>query len=154
MSGTSRNIIASNKKAFHDYEILEKIEVGMVLVGCEVKSIRGGGIHLRDCYARIMDNELWLIGCQIQPYSFGNIANVDPLRNRKLLIHRHQLDKWKKKVNEKSLLLVPLSIYFVNGKVKLEIGMARPKKMFDKRETLRERDTKKQLDRVIKNFNR
>jgi SsrA-binding protein len=152
MTDTNRNLIASNKKAFHDYEILEKLEVGMELVGCEVKSIRGGHVHLRDCYARILDNELWLVGCQILPYFEGNRANVDPLRSRKLLIHRHQLEKWKGKVNEKQLLLVPLSLYFLNGKVKLQVGLAKSKKMFDKREVIKERDSKRQLDRLVKNL--
>jgi SsrA-binding protein len=148
---TSRKQVANNKKAFFNYEILDKLEVGVQLVGCEVKSIREGHVHIRDAYARIVSHELWLLNCLIDPYSHGNRSNPDPLRNRKLLIHRYQLVKWAKKVGEKGLVIVPLQLYLTRGKVKIEIGLGRPKKLHDKRESIKEKDISRQLAKVVKN---
>ncbi len=144
--------IESNKKAYFNYEILEKLEVGIVLTGCEVKSIRAGHITIRDSFARVVTKELWLFNCTIQPYTYGNRHNPDPVRNRKLLIHRAQLAKWEAKVSQKGLVLVPVSIYFKHGKVKLSIGLGKPKKLHDKRQSLKEKSTKRELDRAIRNY--
>lgn len=147
---SGQKMVANNKKAFFNYEILEQLEVGIELVGCEVKSIREGHVVIRDAYARVIKNELWLVGCQIQPYSHGNRQNPDPMRNRKLLIHRHQLDKLSKKVDEKQFSLLPLDLYFSKGRVKLKIGLGKSKKMFDKRAVLKEKDSKLAVNRALK----
>ena len=143
--------IESNKKAYFNYEILEKLEVGLALTGCEVKSIRAGHITIRDSFARIIKNELWLFNCTVQPYSHGNRQNLEPTRNRKLLIHRSQLNKWAAKVQQKGLVLVPVSIYFRKGRVKLSLGLGKPKKLFDKRASIKEKSVKRDLDRAIRN---
>ncbi len=151
MTTSDRKIVASNKKAFHNYEILQKIEAGIVLVGCEVKSIREGHVIIHDAYAREMSNELWLIGSNIAPYSHGNRANPEPTRSRKLLLHRSELKKLLQKIKEKHLVLVPLLLYFVGGKVKLELGLGRSKNTYDKRADLKEKDSKRTLDRALRN---
>ena len=145
-----RLMVANNKKAFFNYEILEKLEVGIQLQGCEVKSIRAGHVAIRDAYARVINNELWLVGAQIQPYEFGNRANPDPMRDRRLLIHRRQLVKWRSKINEKQYTIVPLQLYFIKGMVKLEIGLAKSKKQFDKRADLKEKDSQRAIDRALR----
>ena len=114
----SEKLIARNKKAFYDYHIVEKIEAGIVLVGTEVKSLREGRVNLKEAYARISGGEVWLDGCHISPYSHGNIHNHEPLRRRKLLLHRREIQKLLSKTTQKGLTLVPLSLYFKNGVVK------------------------------------
>lgn len=143
--------IASNKKAFHNYEISEKLECGIMLAGYEVKSLRQGNITLSDSYVKIFHDELWLIGCYIPEYKQAHKAGVlDSRRDRKLLIHKSQLKKLRKHVDEKGLLLVPLQLYFIKQHVKIEIGVGRPKKLFDKRETLKKRSQQREIDRKFK----
>ena len=148
--GQSRNI-AHNRKAKHKYEILEKIECGIALVGSEVKSLREGKISLDEAYVRIKQSELWLIGADIQEYRQANRWNHDPRRPRKMLVHARQLGKLAVRANEKGMTLVPLQIYF-NGRgiVKVSVGVCRGKKLFDKREVQKERDVKRDLDRAMK----
>lgn len=149
-SQTARKYVANNKKAFHDYEILEQLEAGMVLIGCEVKSIRQGHITIRESYVRIMDNEMWLLGANILPYSQGNRENAAQDRTRKLLVSRKQLNKWFAKTKDKGLLLVPLGVYITKGIVKIEVGLAKPKKMYDKRDTLKKKDVQREIDQGMK----
>ena len=149
-----RKYVANNKKAFYNYEILEKIEAGISLVGCEVKSIRKGHISIRECYARVLDNEVWLLGCHILPYEQGNRFNVDPSRTRKLLLHAKQISKLYTKTKEKGLVLVPLGAYFVKGKVKIELGVGKPKKLYDKRNTLKEQEAKRDIEKGLRYKNR
>ena len=145
--------IATNKKAFHDFEILEKYESGIILVGCEVKSIRSGKVNLAESYAKFLsDGSLWLVGCHISPYLQGNRENTDPTRSRKLLLHKKEIEKIKSKSLEKHLAIVPLNLYFKRNKVKLEIGLGKPKKLYDKRETLRKKSLKRDIDRELKRY--
>lgn len=143
--------IAKNRKAFHEYEIIETFECGVVLTGTEVCSLRENNCQLTDCFALIRRGEVWLHGLHIAPYSHGNIANPDPDRKRKLLLHRNQIRYLEGKVNEKGMALVPISMYFaVNGLVKLELAVARGKKLYDKRASMAERDTKREIERAMK----
>jgi SsrA-binding protein len=144
--------ISRNKRALFDYEIIEKLEAGLVLIGCEVKSIREGNISLRDTYARAIGNEIYLIGCYIAPYKEGSYQNADPSRDRKILLHKKELSKWSSKVREKGFTIVPISMYFKDNKVKLKLGLGRSKKLHDKRHALKEKDTKRELDRARKHF--
>ncbi|APG25965.1 MAG: SsrA-binding protein SmpB [Syntrophotalea acetylenica] len=143
-------IIATNKKAYHDYFIDEVLEAGMVLLGTEVKSLRLGKANLKDAFCRIMGGELYVNNLHISPYEFGNRENPDPTRVRKLLVHRAELDKLARKVDEKGLSLVPTKLYFKDGKVKLEIGVARGKKLHDKRETLKSKEADREMARAIR----
>jgi SsrA-binding protein len=143
-------IIATNKKAFHDYFIDEVLEAGMVLLGTEVKSLRLGKANLKDAFCRIMGGELYVNNLHISPYEFGNRENHDPTRVRKLLVHRAELDKLTRKVEEKGLSLVPTKLYFKEGRVKLEIGIARGKKLHDKRETLKQKEAGREMARAIR----
>lgn len=141
--------IINNRQAFHDYHILEKYEAGAVLTGTEVKSIMAGRIQLKDSFVSIKDGEAWLLNAHISPYSHGNRENHDPLRPRKLLLHRREIEKIEKEVMQKGMTLVVTAVYWKNGRIKFEIGVARGKKLFDKRETeLRktlERETRRDL---------
>ena len=139
----SEKLFATNKKAFHDYFILDKLEAGIVLLGTEVKSIREARINLKDSYAMIKQGEAFLVNCHISPYSHGNRQNHDPTRVRKLLLHQKEIRKMIGKTQEKGLTLVPLRVYLRRGKIKVELGVARGKKLHDKREALKQR----QLDR-------
>jgi SsrA-binding protein len=143
-------IIATNKKAFHDYFIDEVLEAGMVLLGTEVKSLRLGKANLKDAFCRIMGGELYVNNLHISPYEFGNRENHDPTRVRKLLVHRAELDKLTRKVEEKGLSLVATKLYFKEGRVKLEIGIARGKKLHDKRETLKQKEAGREMARAIR----
>ncbi len=147
-------IVAKNRKARHDYHILETYEAGVALKGTEVKSIRLGAINLADSYAQIKNGELFLIGCHISPYEHGNRYNVDPLRERKLLMHRHEIDRLDGKLKQQGLTLVPLEIYFKNGKVKLGLGLAKGKRDYDKRQDLAKRQAERDIDRTLKEYNR
>lgn len=137
--------LAQNKKAFHDYQILDKFEAGIVLGGCEIKSIRAGKASLRDSYARVIHNELWLVNCHISAYKEGNRFNLDPERDRKLLLHKQQILKLIGKIEEKGMTLVPLNMYWSKNKVKVELGLAKAKKLYDKRKDLKEKAIQKEL---------
>ena len=141
---------AVNRHAFHDYFIDEKYECGMVLTGTEVKSIREGRCNLRDGYVRIDGDEAWLENVHISPYAQGNLMNHDPLRPRKLLLHRKQIASLIGKVRQKGYTLIPLRVYFTRNHAKVEIGLARGKRQYDKRQALAEADAKREMDRALK----
>ena len=143
-------LVANNKKAYHDYFIDEKFECGIELFGTEVKSIRMGKCSVKEAFVRIDKNEVYIYGMHINPYEKGNIFNKDPLRARKLLMHRSEINKLEGKIREKGLTLVPLQVYFKGSLVKVEIGLARGKKLYDKRASMKERDTKREIDRALK----
>jgi SsrA-binding protein len=142
--------LASNKKAFFNYEILETFEVGIVLVGTEIKSLRNHGGSLQDAYIQIEKKELWLIGSSIAPYKFGNIHNHEERRKRKLLAHKKEISRIQASIQEKGLTCVPLSMYLKNGRVKLKIGLAKGKKLHDKRETIKEREDQRTIQKMLK----
>ncbi len=147
-------IIAENRKAYHDYFIDEKYECGIVLSGTEVKSLRAGKINLRDSYVTIKGGEIWLIGVNISPYDHGNRFNLDPMRTRKLLMHKKEIIRLYSKIKLDGLTLVPLKCYFKDSRVKFEIGLARGKKNYDKRDAEADRQAKREIDRALKNNNR
>ncbi|MBK6899049.1 MAG: SsrA-binding protein SmpB [bacterium] len=142
-------IIAKNRKAFHEYEILDKWEAGIVLQGTEVKSLRAGKCNLGDAYAEIRDGEAWLVKVHIGPYDQGNRANHDPFRRRKLLLTRREIRKLRPRLEEKGLTLVPLSMYFKHGLVKVEFGIGRGKKLHDKRHATAKRDSDMRIRREM-----
>jgi SsrA-binding protein len=147
---TTRAVV-TNRKAYHDYFIEEKFEAGMVLQGTEVKSLRDGRANLQDSYASVKDGEVFLHHCHISPYSHGNIMNHDPLRVRKLLLHKKEIDKLLGKTQQKGLTLVPLRIYFSpRGQAKIELGLAKGKKLYDRRETIKAREAGREVERAIK----
>jgi SsrA-binding protein len=152
--GVAEKLIASNRKAHHDYDILETYEAGLVLRGTEVKSLRDGRADLKDSYARIEREEAWLLGCHISPYAQGNRANHDPDRPRKLLLHRGEISRLLGKIMEKGLTLVPLRLYFKSGRVKVEMGLARGRKLLDKRHVIREREARREMDRAVRERSR
>jgi len=143
----TERIVVTNRKALHDYFILERFETGIVLKGTEVKSLRQGSANLQDGYATVRNGEVWLVGLHISPFEKGNINNHDPKRERKLLMHRKEIRKLIGKTSEKGLTLVPLRLYFKNNIVKLELGLARGKQMHDKREAIAKREVERQLRR-------
>ena len=144
-------IIAKNKKAFHDYFIDQTFEAGLVLRGPEVKSLRGGKVNLRDGYAQVKDGEVYLYNVHISPYSFTTYANQDPMRVRKLLLHKREIRKLIGKLHEKGIALIPLKIYFIeNGKAKVELGLARGKKLYDKRASLKEKESQRDVERTMR----
>jgi len=143
-------LIASNKKAYHDYFIEETFEAGIELTGTEVKSLRDGRANMKDSYAMVKAGEMFLIGCHISPYSHGNIFNVDPERTRRLLLHKREINGIDVKLTQKGFTLVPLKIYFKGGRVKVELGLAKGKKLYDIRETIKEKEAKREIDRVVK----
>ena len=149
MSGDVK-ILAKNKRARHDYHVVDSIETGIVLKGTEVKSLRLGKVQLVDSFVRIEDGELYLHGAHISPYEHGNRFNVDPRRRRKLLAHRNEIHRLHRQVLEKGMTLIPLAAYLKRGRVKIEVGICRGKKTFDKRRTLRERDADRDMDRELK----
>ena len=146
----SEKLIASNRKAHFNFDILETYEAGLVLRGTEVKALRDGRADLKESYARIEGHEAWLLGCHISPYAQGNRANHDPLRPRKLLLHRAEISRLLGKIMEKGLTLVPLRLYFKGGRVKAELGLARGRKTLDKRHVIREREERREMDRAIR----
>ncbi len=146
--------IAENRKAFHDYEILETFETGLVLKGTEVKSIREGNVNLRDSFARIDNGEVFVFGLHIQPYSHRGYADHEPLRARKLLLHAHEIRKLIGKTVERGMTLVPTRMYFKNGKVKIALGLARGKQMRDKREAIKKRETDRETRAAVKQARR
>lgn len=145
-----KTIVAQNKKAFHDYFILESYEAGISLRGTEVKSLRDHRVSLKDGYARVEDGELFLHNVHISPYSKGSVSNHDPLRSRKLLMHKSEIRRLEGKSQEAGMTLVPLKMYFVDGKVKVELGLARGKKFYDKREVLAKKTAEREIERVLK----
>ena len=141
--------ICRNRRATHDYEILDQIECGIVLVGTEVKSLRAGFANLDDAYARVDGGEAWLIGAEIPEYEFGNRLNHKPKRERKLLMHRREIERFAGKASEKGLTLVPLRMYFREGEAKLELAVGKGKQVHDKREALKDADAKRQIAREM-----
>ena len=146
----SYKLIASNRKAYHDYHIEEALEAGLVLTGTEVKSIRLGRVSLREAYARVDKGEAWLIGAHIAQYPGGNRYNHEPTRNRKLLLHGKELAWLGGKVREKGYTLVPLRLYIKRGRVKIELGLGRGKREYDKREAIARRDAEREIERAVK----
>ena len=141
--------ICRNRRATHDYEILDRIECGVVLVGTEVKSLRDGYGNLEDAYARIDGGEVWLHGAEIPEYSFGNRLNHKPKRPRKLLLHKREIEKFAEKADQKGFTLVPLRMYFKDGKAKVELAIAKGKQGHDKRESLKKADARREIDRAM-----
>ena len=146
-------IIATNRKAWHEYHILEKYEGGIVLYGSEVKAIREGKVNIKEAYVRFIDKELFTVGMHIGKYSNEGYSTHSPVRDRKLLLHKKELIKIRKMVDEKGKTLIPLSLYFKHGRVKVEFGVAQGKKIWDKRKSKMEKDVKRQVDRAMKIYN-
>lgn len=149
-SKETQKLIANNKKAFHDYFIDETYEAGIALHGTEVKSMRMGKCSVKESFVRIENGEVFVYGMHISPYEKGNIFNKDPLRMKKLLMHRYEINKLAGKIMEKGYTLVPLQVYFKNGKVKMEIGLARGKKLYDKRQDIARKDQRREMEREFK----
>jgi SsrA-binding protein len=147
-------VVATNKKAYHDYHIEETYEAGMALRGTEVKSLREGKANLKDSFARIEKDEIFLLNCHISPYSHGNIANHDPMRTRKLLLHKREIQRLIGKIQQKGYALIPLKIYFKNEKAKVELGLAKGKKAYDKREDIKKREADREMEKAFKEGNR
>ncbi len=147
-------LIAENRKARHDYHLSDFVEAGLVLTGTEVKSCRDGRANLRQSYAEIRGNEAWLVGAHISVYEQGNINNHEPERARKLLLHRHQVDEMNEKVREKGMTLAPTRLYFKDGRVKIEIAVARGKDLHDKRADVVKRDADREMQRALKDARR
>ncbi len=147
----SRKIIAQNKKAYHEYFVLDKYEAGIELFGTEVKSLRQGAVNLKDAYCEIRDGELLVRGMHISPYEKGNIYNRDPLRVKRLLMHKREIFRLLGKVKEDGLALVPLSLYFKDSRVKVEVGLCKGKKLYDKRDSDAKRQSARDIDRAMKN---
>jgi SsrA-binding protein len=146
--------IAENRRARHDYQLLDRYEAGLVLTGTEVKSLRDGRTTMAQAWAEIRDGEAWLLGLEIATYDHGNRANHEPMRPRKLLLHRRQIDSLYGTVREKGLTVVPTRLYFKDGRVKVELAVARGKEQRDKRRDVAERDAKRQMERALKNVRR
>jgi len=151
---TSRKIVSTNRKARHDYEILDTYEAGLALTGSEIKSIRAGHVNLREGFVQARDDELWLLNVHIASYDQAGRFGHDPLRPRKLLLHRKEINRIVARVQEKGLTVVPLVVYLTRGLAKVEIALARGKKHYDKRETLRERDSERQIRRALREHSR
>jgi SsrA-binding protein len=147
-------LIAQNKKAYHDYHVEETLEAGIALTGTEVKSLRAGRANLRDSYAAVEEGELWLIGVHISPYDQGNIFNHDPLRKRKLLVHSRELRRMYGKVKVSGYTLVPTKLYFKDGRAKVEIGLAKGKTTYDKRQSLAKKEADRDIQRAFKSRDR
>jgi SsrA-binding protein len=154
MSAPGIKLIAGNKKAYHDYFIEETVEAGIALVGTEVKSLREGRANLRDSFAEFRAGELFLVGVHISPYTAGNINNHEPLRDRKLLLHKLQLRRLFGKVQATGYTLVPTRMYFSGGRVKVEIALAKGKALYDKRQTLAKKDAQREIDRALRGRDR
>ncbi len=145
-------VVVTNRKARYEYEITDSIEAGLVLVGSEVKSLRSGRANLSDAYARVIKGEIWIIGMHISPYKEATIQNHDPLRERKLLLHRNEIKKLSRKVEEKGFTLIPLRMYFKNNRVKVELGVARGKRQYDKKVAIAQKDARREIEREQKKF--
>lgn len=140
-----------NRKAFHDFEILEKFEAGIMLQGTEVKSVRDGRLSFKDSYAKVIDDALWVVNLHINEYDHGSAWNHDPVRPRKLLLHKREIKRLIGKIEEQGLTLVPLNVYFKNGYAKVELGLARGRKLYDKRKEIAKRDVTREIQRELKN---
>lgn len=154
MSNDSVKIIANNKKAYHEYFVLDKLEAGIELVGTEVKSIRAGRVNLKESWCMIKNGEIFVNGMHISPYEQGNIFNKDPFRVRKLLMHRKEIDRLFGKIKQDGLTLIPLSVYFKNSRVKVEVGLCKGKNLHDKREILAKKQAQRDIDRTLKERSR
>jgi SsrA-binding protein len=152
MTSEHIKIIATNKKARHDYHLSDEVEAGIVLTGTEVKSIRDGRVTIKDAYAEIKNGEVFLRQLHINPYAFAYYDNHDPLRSRKLLLHNYEIKRMIIKTKERGYTIIPLKLYFKNGKVKVQIALAKGKKLYDKRESIKEREVNRELDRVKKKY--
>ena len=150
---TQGKIIVQNKKAYHDYFVDEKYEAGIALYGTEVKSLRAGAVNLKDSYCEVRGGELFAVGMHISPYEKGNIFNREPLRDKKLLMHKKEILKLHGLVSQKGFTLVPLSLYFSGARVKMEIGLCRGKKLYDKRDDIAKNDAKRMMERTFKAMN-
>lgn len=146
----NESLIASNKKARRDYEILQTLEAGIALVGSEVKSLREGGVNLKDSYVRIIRGECFLVGCHISPYSHSRVDAHETTRDRKLLLHRREIERLVGSVQQKGLSLIPLKLYFKQGRAKLEIGLGKGKKLHDKRQDLKSREAQREIQRALR----
>lgn len=144
--------LVSNRKATFNYEILDTFEAGIMLAGTEIKSLRDNGGSLQDAYLKIINHEIWLVGCHIAPYRYGNIYNHEERRERKLLMHKREINALKVASQEKGLALIPLSFYLIKGRVKVRIAIAKGKKVADKRQTIKERDDNRRISQAMKNF--
>ena len=147
---TGEKLVCQNPKAYHDYFIQETYEAGIVLMGTEAKSLRGGRANLKDSYAMLKNSEIFLLNCHISPYTEGNRYNHEPLRTRKLLLHKAEIRKLVGRTVEKGLTLIPLKIYFKNGVAKVELGLAKGKKLYDKRESIKEKEGQRDIERALK----
>lgn len=154
MAEVSTKTIAQNKKARHEYFVIESFEAGIELVGTEVKSLRAGGVNLKDSWCGIENGELYVKQMHISPYDHGNLFNRDPLRERRLLMHKREINRLFGLVKQKEYTLIPLSLYFKGSRVKMQLGLCKGKKLYDKREDAAKRDAKREIDRAIKERNR
>ena len=150
MENSHINIVTKNRKAWHEYAISEEIEAGMVLVGTEVKSLRGGRANLKDAYGKIERGELFIHQMHISPYPFAHYDNHEPLRPRKLLMHKSEIRRLEAKIREKGFSVIPLKVYFKHGKAKITLGLARGKRKYDKRQAIKAREMKREMERVNK----
>ena len=150
MAKQEQKLVANNKKAYHDYFIDETYEAGIALHGTEVKSMRMGKCSIKEAFIRIENGEVFVYGMHVSPYEKGNILNKDPLRVKKLLMHKYEINKLTGKIKEKGYTLVPLQVYFKDGRAKVEIGLARGKKLYDKRETIAKKDQKREAEKEFK----
>ncbi|MBI5212605.1 MAG: SsrA-binding protein SmpB [Nitrospirae bacterium] len=143
-------IVCQNRKAYHDYSIEETLEAGILLLGTEVKSLRDGKANLKDSYVLIKESEVFLFNCHISPYSHGNILNHEPLRTRKLLLNRKEIERLRGKMQQKGYTLIPLKIYFKGPFAKVEVGLAKGKRQYEKRESIKEREAKRDIEKAMK----
>lgn len=150
MKQEAMKLVANNKKAYHDYFIDEKYEAGLVLHGTEVKSLRLGKCSVKEAFVRIENSEVWIYGMHISPYEKGNIFNRDPLRPKKLLMHKDEIRKLTGRISEKGFTIVPLQVYFKDGRAKIEIGLARGKKLYDKRQDIARKDQRREAEKEFK----
>ncbi|MBI4460041.1 MAG: SsrA-binding protein SmpB [Acidobacteria bacterium] len=147
---TEEKILSSNRQAPHNYHLLERYEAGLALTGTEVKAVRAGSSNLKDSFAIVRGGEAWLLNCHISPYEYGNRQNHDPLRKRKLLLHREEIRRLTGKVEQRGLTLIPIKLYLKNGRIKCEIALAKGKKVYDKRETERRKTADREAQQAIK----
>lgn len=152
MSEPKHKDLVSNRRATHDYEILETFETGIILQGTEIKSIRSNGASLQESYVKVLSNEIWLIGCSIAPYKYGNIHNHEERRDRKLLMHKREIARLKTATQEKGLTIIPLAFYLKNGRIKVRIATAKGKKSMDKRAAIKEQDQKREVQQAMKHY--
>ena len=154
MSTTGEKTIASNRRALHEYEIMERLEAGIELYGTEVKSLRLGRVSLAEAFAVVRDHEVYLLACTIEPYAQGNRANHTPARDRRLLLHGREIERLRQRTAERGLAIVALRLYFKGGRVKVELGLGRGRNVVDKRHAMAERDAKREIERVVRRGDR